>query len=303
MAFNKELIKKTGAVLKKSIIKYREDNPIKLAATLSFITLFAIPPILIMVITAIGLIIGEDFATGKIYKDLTELVGYKSAALIENVIKNYRDAGASTGRMVFTVFVFIIASTTFFAIIQNSLNYIWRVRPKPKYNFLKNLRDRALSFVIIFSLGLLFFASLFMDIAMAVLKDYLNAVLPDFTYIVLKTVRLLFSFTAFTITFAVFFKFLPDVRIKWRVTWMGAIITAILFTLGKYLIGFGLSHVYIESMYGTAGSVVVFLLWVFYSSLIFYYGAEITEQYAETFSKNIVPKKNAVEFEIKEIEH
>ncbi len=303
MLFKKELLYKTGVILKKSIIKYREDNPIKLAATLSFITLFAIPPILIMVITAIGFFIGEDFASGKIYKDLTELVGYKSAALIENVIKNYRVSGASTGRMIFTVFVFIVASTTFFAIIQNSLNYIWRVRPKPKYNFLKNIRDRALSFVIIFSLGSLFFASLFMDIAMAVLKDYLNAVLPDFTYIVLKTVRLLFSFTAFTITFAVFFKFLPDVRIKWRVTWMGAIITAILFTLGKYLIGFGLSHVYIESMYGTAGSVVVFLLWVFYSSLIFYYGAEITEQYAETFSKNIVPKKNAVEFEIKEIEH
>lgn len=293
-------ITKISKVLKYSIIKYKEDNPIRLAATLSFITLFAVPPILIMIISAIGFFVGEDFASSKIYQNLTQLIGQQSTQLIENIVQNYSDANTSPGRTAFTIIVFIVASTTFFAIIQNSLNFIWRVKPKPKYNILKNLRDRAISFIMILSLSILFVASLLMDASTAILKNYLNAVLPQFTYFVLNTVKLLFSFAAFTITFAVFFKFLPDVKIKWRVTWMGAIITAVLFTLGKFLIGFGLRHVYIATMYGTAGSVVVFLLWVFYSALIFYYGAEITEQYAEHFSKTIEPKRNAVEFEIKE---
>jgi membrane protein len=295
--------KTIARILGNSIIKFKEDNPIRLAATLSFITLFAIPPILVMVIWAIGFFFGEDYASGKVYQDIGELVGSKAALVIEDTINNYRQAEATPGRTAFTIFVFVVASTTFFGIIQNSLNYIWRVKPKPKYNILKTLKDRLFSFVWIFSLSLLFLVSLFMDAAMAILKGYLNEVLPQFTYIVLKMIKTLFTFSAVTITFAVFFKFLPDVRIKWRVTWMGAITTAILFTLGKYLIGFGLSHVYIASIYGTAGSAVVFMLWVFYSALIFFYGAEVTEQYAEQYSKTIVPKRHAVEFVIKELDY
>jgi len=165
---------------------------------------------------------------------------------------------------------------------------------------LKILKDRLISFGIIFCLGLLFFISLVFDALIVVLKDYLNSVLPSYTYVILKTAKFLFSFSAATITFAFLFKFLPDVRIKWRVTWMGAIITAILFSIGKGLITFGLGEFGIASMYGATGTVVIFLLWVFYSALIFYFGAEITEQYALQTSKNIVPKNYAVSFKITE---
>jgi membrane protein len=141
-----------------------------------------------------------------------------------------------------------------------------------------------------------------MDAAVAILRDYLSSVLPDFTFQILHWVKTAFTFAVVVIIFAGLFKFLPDVKIRWKVTWIGAFLTAILFAIGKWLIGLGLTQSNISSMYGAAGSVVMLLLWVFYSALIFFFGAEITRQYAKHFSHTIQPKRQAVAFEIIERE-
>ncbi len=297
-----ERLKKTGTFLKQTMQKFKEDNFIKLAATLSFITIFAIPPILIIITSTIGFFLGEDDVKGKLFSELTEIIGVNAVNMVKDIIFHFRHTDKSIGRSIFTVLVFILASSMFFAVIQSSLNFIWRVRPKPKINFLKVLEDRLISFAIIFGLGILFMFSIFVDAAMAILKDYLSELLPEQTLTILHIIKFVVSFCMLVVIFAGLFKFLPDVIIKWRVTWVGAIITAIFFTIGKYLITFGLTKSNIDSMYGAAGSMIILLLWVFYSSLIFFFGAEITRQYAKYFSVNIKPKSQAVKFEFKEID-
>lgn len=295
-----ESLKKTGKLFKQTLQKFKEDNPIRLAATLSFITIFAIPPILIIITSSIGFFLGEDDVRGKLFSEMTNIIGVKAVNMIKDIVFHFRNTDKSIGRTIFTVLVFILASSMFFAVIQSSLNFIWRVRPKPKINILKVLEDRLISFAIIFGLGILFMFSFFIDAAMAILKDYLSELLPEQTLTILHIIKYIVSFAMIVVIFAGLFKFLPDVIIKWRVTWVGAIITAIFFTIGKYLIAYGVSKSNIDSMYGAAGSMVILLLWVFYSALIFFFGAEITRQYANYFSVNIKPKSQAVKFEFKE---
>ncbi|MFW6225161.1 MAG: YihY/virulence factor BrkB family protein [Bacteroidota bacterium] len=297
------MISRIFNIIKQAGQKFKEDEPIQLAATLSFLTIFAVPPILIIITSMLGFWFGDDVTTGKLYQNLHELINPKVARQITDILSNFKTDTFFSGQTFSLFFMLIIASSTFFAIIQNSLNKIWRVKPKPRNNILKIITDRLTSFGIIFILGIIFLLSLFLDAMVAILKDYMNTTLPQLTYYTLKTVKFLFSFLATTITFAFLFKFLPDVKIRWRVTWTGAFITAILFTIGKGIITYLIGQFGIASMYGAVGSFVVFLVWVFYSALIFYLGAEITEQYADFSSRNIVPKKHAVRFEIKEINH
>ncbi len=295
-------LKKTVQLIKQSLLKFKEDNPIKLAATLSFITIFAIPPILIIITSSIGFFLGEEDVRIKLFSEISAIIGPKAVNMIKDIVSHYMNVERSIGRIIFTVTIFILASSMFFAIIQSSLNFIWRVRPKPKYNLLKVLEDRLISFAIILGLGILFMLSLFVDATMPILKGYLNEILPGHTVTILHILKYIISFCIIVVIFAGLFKFLPDVIIRWRVTWAGAIITALFFTLGKYLIAYGLTKSHIDSMYGAAGSMVILLLWVFYTALIFFFGAEVTRQYANYIDVNIKPKSQAVRFEFKEID-
>lgn len=151
-------------------------------------------------------------------------------------------------------------------------------------------------------MGFLMLVSLLIDAGLAFLKDYLVTKIPEATVIIFEIINYVVAFIIITFIFAIIYKYLPDAKIKWRVTWVGALVTAALFSFGKYIIGFALANSNIGFMYGAAGSIVVFMLWIFYSSIILFYGAEITQQFAEKFSKDIQPKSYAVKFEIKEIE-
>ncbi len=288
-------------ILANSLKKYKHDNPIRLAGTTAYFIIFAIAPILIIIISVLGLIIEQQTISEKIYNEINAMIGQEGTSFIKGIVENFQGTDRNLIGTIVGIAIFLIASTTFFSVLQSSLNFIWRIRAKPKHNVLKALKDRLLSFGLILSLGFILLISLMIDVALSFLRDFLNNYIEDYTLYLIKPINFIISFAIITVIFAMIYKFLPDANIKWRVTWVGAIITAILFTIGKFLIGFALGQTNINVMYGAAGSVVVLIIWVFYSAIILFFGAEITQQYARHFKHEIKPKNYAVAIEINEV--
>lgn len=297
----KEKIRNISNLIKRSAIRYKTDNPIQLAGTTAFFAIFAIAPLIIIIVSVAGILLGQEQIQAKLFGEISQILGNQGTQYIRGIVENFQDTRKSiTGTIVgFVVFIFI--STTFFSVLQTSLNHIWRVRAKPKNNFLKTLYDRLISFGMILILGFIMLLSFLVDAALSVFRGFLHESFPDLTILIIQAGNFIVSFAIAMVIFAMIYRFLPDAHIKWRVTWVGAFITALLFIVGKELISFGLGSANIGAMYGAAGSLVVILLWVFYSSIIFYFGAEITQQYAEIYSHDIKPKEYAVRIEINEV--
>jgi membrane protein len=235
--------------------------------------------------------------------EIDNILGGQSKRDIQNIVQNFQDARKGIIGTIVGFVIFIFISTTFFSVLQKSLNFIWGIRAKPKNNLVKVLYDRLISFGLILSLGFIMLVSFVIDAALSLFQDFMHDSFPDFTVLVIEAGNFILSFVIIMVIFAMIYRFLPDAHIKWRVTWMGAFITSLLFIIGKTLISFGLGSSNIGAIYGAAGTLVLFLLWVFYSSLIFFFGAEITQQYAEMYSHDIKPKDYAVKIVVKEIEN
>jgi membrane protein len=287
-------------ILINSIRNYKKDDPVKLAGTTAFFTIFAIAPIFIIITSVLGLLFGQDMVSDKVLAELESLIGGEGAGFVETIVENFRNTERNIQGTIIGILIFLIASTTFFTILQNSLNFVWRIKAKPRNNLLKALKDRVLSFGLIISIGFILLISLIIDAALGIFGDFLQEYIEGYALVLIRIINYVMSFIIMIIVFALIYKYLPDTKINWRVIWVGAIVTAILFTVGKYLIGLGLGLSNIGVIYGAAGSAVVFLLWVFYSSLILFFGAEITKQYAEYYNYKIRPKDYAVEFELSE---
>lgn len=286
---------------RKAAQRFNENDPIMLAGALAFFTVFAIPPILIMIIFSIGLFTGPQTATAEVFNQIELLLGPASADILQNIVEHYFVSGQNPFQRLLTIGIFIFASSSFFIIIQHALNRIWNVRPKPNKNFLKIIENRILSFGVIVAMGIILVISLMSQTVVLSLRADLNELSPLLTPFVVTALGIFLSFLLGTLCFGVIYKFLPDVKIEWKVVWVGAAVTSLLFVLGKYIIGFALSSSDVRAMYGTAGSMAIFLLWMFYSSIILFYGANITQQYALTHGKTIQPKDHAVRVETREL--
>jgi membrane protein len=287
-------------IIFRSFKKYRSDDPVKLAGTTAFFTIFAVAPILIIITAVTGLIIGEDIMSERIYAELNSLIGEEGADFVATIVENFRGTERNIIGTIIGIIIFLIASTTFFTILQNSLNHIWRVRAKPKSNLLKALKDRLLSFGLIISIGFILLVLLVVDAALSFFRDFLENYFDQFAFVLIRSINIVISIGVLVLVFALIYRFLPDTRMQWKVTWTGAVITSLLFVAGRYVIGLLLGIADIGIMYGAAGSAVVFLLWVFYSAVILFFGAEITQQYAAYYNYDIRPKDYAVEIEISE---
>lgn len=288
-------------ILANSFKKYQKDDPVKLAGTTAYFTIFAIAPIFIIITSVLGLIMSEEAISTRIYNELNFLIGPQGGDFVKTIVENFRETERNIAGTIVGILIFLVTSTTFFAILQNSLNFIWRVRAKPKNNVIKALKDRLLSFGLILSIGFILMISLVIDAVLAFFSDFLENYLDHYALVIIKPVNFIFSFAILLLIFALIYKYLPDTRIRWRVIWVGAFVTAVLFTAGKYLIGLLLGMSDISVIYGAAGSAVIFILWVFYSSIILFFGAEITQQYAEYYNYEIKPEEYAVRIEINEL--
>jgi membrane protein len=300
-----ERLKIFWKLLKMAFMEFFEDNGLKLSASLSYYTVFSIAPLVIIIISLAGIFFGVEAVQGRIYGQINGLVGNSAAAQIQEIIKNVQKTQDTHTGAIIGFIVLMIGASGVFTEIQDSINFIWSVKAKPKKGWLKLIINRLLSFSLIASFGFLLLVSLLINAVMDLLSDRLIIMFPNATVYLFYVLNILLIFLVIACLFAIIFKVLPDARIKWKDAFMGSFFTAFMFVGGKYLIGLYLSKSNIGETYGAAASIVLILLWVYYSSIILYFGAEFTKMYALHYGGRITPNDTAVfivKQEVKEID-
>src|SRR5690554_4644984 len=283
-----------GHVLKTTFKGFTEHKVTKLSGALAYYTVFSMGPLFIVIISFCGLFFEREAVEGKIYDVLQDFVGADTASQLEDIIKNASIGDQSIIAVIIGVITLLIGATTVFSVMQDSINTIWGLKPKPKNSLLKMLKDRFLSFSVIISLGFILLVSLMITGLVEILNQRLQTLFPDITLVLFYIINLILTLGLSTLIFATIFKVLPDAKIKWKDVFMGAFITACLFLLGKFGISLYISQTNVGSTYGAAGSLVVLLVWVYYSSIILYVGAEFTKAYALKYGSDIRPSEYAV---------
>jgi membrane protein len=278
-------------LLQDTVLEWYEDRAQRLGAALAFYTLFALAPGLVILLALTGVFLGPQAAQGQIVEQIEYLIGRPGAEAIEATILSAREAGA--GVTVVAVITLVLGLWYVFGELQDALNTVWGVTSKPGRGFLVILRERFWSFTLVVGIGFLLLVSLAVSAWLAALGTYFAQLLPA-PAMLLEAVNFVISFCVITFLFAMIFKLLPDVYVIWRDVWLGAALTSMLFTLGKVVIGLYLGRTTIGSAYGAAGSLVVVLLWVYYSAQILFFGAEFTKIWARRRGAGAVPTEAAV---------
>lgn len=290
-------------VLKSSFSGFAGDRILKLSAALAYYTVFSVGPLLIVVVFICSFFFGREAIEGTIYGQIQSFVGHDAALQLQEIIKNATIQGKGRVAVIIGIITLLVGATSMFAEMQDSINMIWGLKTKPKKSaWFMLIKTRLLSFGVIASLGFLLLVSLSVSAIIEAVSERLRAHFPEITVVALYIVNLVLTFAIISILFAVIFRVLPDAKIKWRDVMAGAIATAVLFMLGKFAISFYISKSKIGSTYGTAGSLVILLVWIYYSSVILYFGAEFTKAYAIKFGNSIRPNEYAVATTIIEVE-
>lgn len=289
-------------VLKESFTGFSDDKVTKLSGSLSYYMVFSMGPLLVVIISLCSIFLGREAVEGHVYTALKDFLGADTAASLQEIIKNANVGNKSTIAATIGIITLLIGSTTVFGEIQDSINTIWGLKPKPKRGWLKMLQNRFLSFSVIISLGFLLLVSLGLSSIIEALQTRFLAAYPDVAVVLVYSVNMLVTLLVTSFIFAVIFKVLPDAEIRWKDVAVGAIVTAVLFMVGKFGISIYISQTNVGSTYGTAGSLVVFIVWVYYSSLIVYFGAEFTKAWAMEYGAPIHPSKYAVTMQQVEVE-
>jgi membrane protein len=271
---------------KQVVNEWNLDKAPRLAAALSYYTIFSIAPLLIVVIAIAGVVFGHDAVTGQLDRQIAGLVGPESAAFIQEIIRNAQKPNESFIATIIGVVTLLLSAAGFFGQLQDALNTIWNVEPKPSQGILNMLKERFLSFAMVLGVGFLLLVSLVISTILAATGDYLNQLFPG-AAAVLPLANTIISFLVITALFAMIYKVLPQVHLEWKDVLIGAAFTALLFTIGKALIGLYLGRSGVASAYGAAGSLVVILLWIYYSAQILLFGAEFTQVYTRQFGSHV----------------
>ncbi|HEY0609747.1 MAG TPA: YihY/virulence factor BrkB family protein, partial [Chitinophaga sp.] len=290
------------AMLKQTFSGIVKDNVLKLSASLAYYTIFSLGPMMIVVLFLADVFWGREAIQGRLYAQIQDLVGGKAALQIQEVIKNASIDSSNTFTTLVGFITLFIGASTVFAEIQESINIIWKLRVKPRKGLVKFILTRLLSFSLVVGLGFLLLASLLINALMEGFMDRLQQLFPDATVTVFYVLNLVLTFLIIWFLFAIIFKVLPDAKIRWKNVMAGALFTALLFMAGKFLITFYIGRSDIGSSYGTAGSLVVLLFWIYFSSIVLYIGAEFTKFYAIRFGSAIKPNDYAVAIQPVEVE-
>ena len=285
-----KLLKRIWLIIKETLREYRDDNAYKHGAGLAYFTIFSLPPILIILIYVAGTIFGEAETQDALLTQITEVVGEESGESVRTMIEQATPGDLPWYLKLLGVGTLVFGATGVFFHLQDSLNAMWHVRDPKKKNFLKTLRDRAMSFTMIFIIGFLLLVSLVLETMVVALNHWLEKFLEEgalYTLLISDLVLQLFVVGALI---TLMFKFLPDAKIRWRDAWIGGMVTAFMFTIGKILIGLYIGNTDVASTYGAAGSLIVILLWVFFSAQILFLGAEFTHVYCRHIGQPITPQ-------------
>lgn len=290
------------SILKQAVKNFFQDDSFSYASSIAFYTIFSLPAILIISLSIGATVYERDIVQKELINQVGRLIGKDSAASIEQILIDAALDSTGTFAKIVGIATLIFSATTVFISLQTSLNKIWGIKPKPERGFVKYLIDRLLSLAMVISIGFLLMVSLVIDTALVMLQNGLSKILAGWTLYIITGFNIVIFLALITLIFAMMFKVLPDAKIRWRDVWVGALVTTALFTLGKYLIGFYLGNSPLNSAYGAAGSLVIILIWVYYSTVIFLFGAELTSEYAEQTGSEIKPYHHAVRVQMVELE-
>jgi membrane protein len=282
------------SLLKQTASEWMEDDAPSLGAALAYYTVFSLAPLMTIAIAIAGFFFGKEAAQGQIFDELRVLLGEEGGKAMEEMVQS-ANAQPTTGVVatVLSVIVLLFGASGVFGQLQASLNTIWGVKPKPGRGVLGMIQDRLLSFGFTLVVGFLLLVSLLLTAGIALVANWMGGLMPG-SETLAQILNIVLSLAMITLLFATIFKFLPDAKIAWRDVWIGAFLTALLFTIGKFALGIYLGKSGVASSYGAAGSLIVLLLWVYYSSQILFFGAEFTQVYANRFGSRVAPADNAV---------
>jgi len=279
-------------LLKASVGSWSDDKSPRLGAALSFYTVFAMPPLFMIPIFMASLVFDPDSVRTQMFSEVGGLVGKKSAEAIQAAMAAQYQTSKGLVASVIAIGTLILTATGLFIELQDALNTVWRVEAKPGHGLMGFIRIRLLSFAMVVGIGFLLLVSLIVSAGLAAFTKYISGLLPGVGIVSIIASDVV-SFAVITVLFAMIFKVLPDVKIGWRDVWIGGAVTSLLFTGGKFLLGWYLGRSTTISAYGAAGSVVLILLWVYYSAQILFFGAEITKMYATRFGAPPEPSSYA----------
>ena len=287
------LLSNLPTILKLAYQDWKEDNASRLAAALAYYTIFSLAPMLVIVIAVTGLIWEADVARTQILNQIRDLLGQEGADFVANLISNRGNPAEGIVALILGILTLLFGALGVFNELHTSLNIIWNIRVKKVEGFLQSIKqlliDRFLSFAMILAIGFLLLVSLVVTAVLSAAQETIGNAFP-LSELLWQIVNLAISIAVITMLFALMFKFLPDAKIAWHDAWVGAFVTSLLFSLGKAAIGIYLGNSAVASAFGAAGSLVLLLLWIYYSAQILFFGAEFTQVYTNQFGSKIVPE-------------
>lgn len=295
---------KTGwQILKQTFTEFSDNSVPRMSAALSYYTMFSIAPILLIVIFVSSIFYKKEAITGQLFAQIQGFVGSEAAAQIQDIVKHAATSNNTVIASIISIGVLIFTATGVFTEIQSSINQIWQLKAKPTKGLIKFLLNRFISLSMVMGLGFVLLVSLVVNTLLDVLLQQIVKVLPEGSVILTYVVNAAVTFMVISFLFGVIFKFLPDAKVQWKDVRTGAFVTAILFMLGKFGISFYLGKSDVGGTYGAAGSLVIILLWVYYSAMILYFGACFTKVNAQCSNRKIFPNQYAVFVQQVEVEN
>ncbi len=289
-----EPIKKYFNIIKQAGGEFMDDQGLKLSAALSYYTIFSLAPMLLVMISVLSIFLGKEAIEGQVFSQINGLVGAEAATQLQEILKNASLSDKSGVAAAIGIGTLLVGATGVFAEIQSSINYIWSIEARPDKGWLKYLKTRILSFSIILTLGFLLIVSLGVNALVDLLSTELEKYFSEASVVIFYVVNLAITLLVITTLFAVIFKVLPDGKIRWKECFVGAAFTALLFGIGKFGISFYIGQSDLGATYGASASIIILLTWVYYSSIILYFGAEFTKVYANSDGTHIQPSEHAV---------
>jgi membrane protein len=282
-----------GSVLKATVVEWIDDNAARVAAALAFYTLLSMAPLVVLSISIAGFVLGEDAARQQLVNEVGALVGPQAGEALNAVVASAHKSDSGVISSIIGVVVLLVGASGVFGELQYALNTIWGVKAKPNRGILAMAKERLFSFSLVVGVAFVLLVSLIVSAVLSGMGRFMEDALPGGA-VVWQGVNIVVSLAVVTVLFAMIYKVVPDAEIRWRDVWVGALVTAVLFSAGKYLLGLYLGTSSVASSYGAAGSVVALVVWVYYSSQLVFLGAEFTQVFARTYGCQIRPSKNAM---------
>jgi membrane protein len=292
-------LKKAPGIFKDAFLQLNRNEPLILASATAFFTLFSLAPILIILINILSILFRNNKITEALFQSIQKVFGAETSEQIRSIVENVKSFGGewyiTVGGFIFLLFV----ATNLLNIIKKAINRLWRIRRSSSERIKYNVRERLIGILMILSIGFLFIIALLLDTSVAFLQEYLQELIPSVDTILIRTVNVVFSILVVTAWFTILYKILPDAIVHWKVALVGGLLTAVLFTIGKWILRQLLDYSNMVTIFGAFASVFFILLFIFYSSLILYYGASFTYRYANETNRPIKPRKYSDNYEMK----